>query len=165
MAIWPGQPTRDALARLALPQVTGISRTAPANLHATLRFIGEPPGPPEAVIAALRTVRVDRSPTVIVGPSTCWIGRYALCLPAGGLDPLAGELDRVLADIGIGPRPERFLGHITIARARRNAPESVLGTLVDLPFDSRFPARTFDLVNSMPSPVGPTYESVATFRI
>ena len=165
MALWPDRPTREALAGLPLPELAGVHRTAPANLHVTVRYLGSLLCPPGEVIAALESVEPKSSVRVQIGPSTARFANRVLYLPVDGVDEFATSCDQALANAGIAPRDSPFRGHITIARAKRTTPPETMDGLVGSPFHAGFTARTFTLTSSTISHSGPAYESVAIFGI
>jgi 2'-5' RNA ligase len=99
--------------------------TPAANLHVTLRFLGE--ASVSDVAGALDGL-VAAPATAVLGPSTARLGRGVLMVPVAGLDEVAAAVHAVL------PGEERpFLGHVTVARARSGrgaVPASLAGAAV-----------------------------------
>ena len=76
-----------------------------------------------------------------------------LVLPAEGLSQLAAEVGARTSAIGQAPDRRDFAGHLTLARARRRVP----GTVVALPFEAEFLASELWLVSSQLRPEGARY--------
>jgi 2'-5' RNA ligase len=118
----------------ALRRAIGSSLQArwvtPANMHLTVRFIGqvdEARGP--AILEALSPPLATAAFDVELGacgafpssgaPRVIWIG-LAAGLPA--LAELHAEFDRRLAPFGFAPETRPFTAHLTLARMRSDAP-------------------------------------------
>ena len=76
-----------------------------------------------------------------------------LVMPANGLGELAGEVRARTQFIGQPPERRDFTGHLTLARARKRVPGSVVG----LPFDAQFQATELWLVSRQLQPDGARY--------
>ena len=100
LAVWPPAPVIASVAELP------ACRVRPEKLHVTLRFYGEA----EVDVAALRALALP-SGVAQLGSATATFGRAVLHVPVAGLSSLAAAVD---------PAPSRpFVGHLTLARARR----------------------------------------------
>ena len=122
--------------------------TPSANLHVTLRFLGQ-----ASVDEAAAALSALRAPTAVavLGPATRRLGRGVLMVPVAGLDAVAAAVEAVLPG---SDRP--FLGHLTVARARdrRGAvPSSAAGE----PVSGSFAVDEVTLVRS----AGGRYEVVS----
>ena len=76
-----------------------------------------------------------------------------MMLPAEGLGQLAAEIGAVTEAIGQPPDRRDFTGHLTLARARKHVP----GTVVAQPFEAEFLATELWLVSSQLRPDGARY--------
>lgn len=114
-------PMRERLTRLA-GSLAGARWTPPANLHLTLRFIGEA----DRVMAdeidhALSAIRGRGFELALCGTGlftrsgkTCslWAGIEA----SEPLERLQGKIETALVRIGLPPERKRFKPHVTLAR-------------------------------------------------
>jgi RNA 2',3'-cyclic 3'-phosphodiesterase len=127
--------------------------TPRANLHVTLRFLGQ------AVIdeAAAALDSLVAAPAVAAaGPSTRRLGRGVLMVPVAGLGDLAAAVQSVLPE----EEPRPFVGHITVARGRGRrgvVPASAGGA----PVSGSFPVDEVTLVRSR----GGRYEVVGRWGL
>jgi 2'-5' RNA ligase len=117
-----------------------VSWTKPANLHYTLKFLGDVPETrlPEVCRAVDEAVspftpfeivasRVGAFPS-ISKPRTLWIG------VDDGAEPLGlvfQALERLLKPLGYPPEGRRFTAHLTLGRVRESDP-SALAALTEL---------------------------------
>jgi len=152
-----------------------IKWSAPANLHITIRFIGEFPEPrlPElrgalaglpahpAIPISIRKADFFPNPH---SPRVFWAGIEA----SPDLAALAAETDRALEPLGLPPEGRPFSPHLTLARIREPVPmqtlrESIAG-LPSLDFGS-FLADRFWLYQSRLSGAGSVYTKLAEFPL
>lgn len=120
-AVWPSPALVARLRELERPQRSGLRWTTEDQWHVTLRFYGsvEPSDLP-AISATISAAAASNSPvTVACGPRPRSLGQHVWILPVGGLAPLASLL---------GPTEREFLGHVTLARAKRRASFAALPT-------------------------------------
>lgn len=110
----------------------------PANLHLTLRFLGEQdPGPIEAALRA----PFDPPRFTMTWSGPAWLpprGRprvFYLAVDEGAatLRALADELAARFGAIGIPPEDRPFTAHLTLARVREGADPHVVRTLESSP--------------------------------
>lgn len=104
--------------------VAGARWQAPAQLHLTLRFIGEVDRHTAAdIAAALGRVKLRQFMAELGDPGlfnhrgridTLWVG----VRPAEALTQLARSINAALASVGLPPEPRAFVPHITTARGR-----------------------------------------------
>ena len=142
-----------------------------AQLHVTLRFIGEVERPvAEDIAAALGTIR---SPSVELGLHGVGFfdqGRqgvlFARAIPRDPLEALHKKVDRALNTAGLEPERRAFLPHITLARRRKSGADpagwleahAALAALAE-------PVTEFVLYESHLGRDGPHYEPVAEFPL
>ncbi|MCY3578026.1 MAG: RNA 2',3'-cyclic phosphodiesterase [bacterium] len=141
LAVFPPQDVVDRLAELERPEVEGLRWTRREQWHITLRFLGE--AEPEDVEDSLRGFQRS-APTVLLGPAGRRLGSRALVLPADGLSELAAVVGTRTETIGQPLDRRGFTGHLTLARARKRVP----GTVVAQPFEAEFLANELWLVSS-----------------
>ena len=153
VAVWPPPAVVDAIAALGLPASDGLRRTAPEQLHITLRFLGSV----DDVDAVRRALDgVSHAPVdVVVGPATRRLGHAVLMVPVAGLDSLAAAMPF--------PADRPFTGHLTVARARNR--HQVPRALSGIPFSATWRATSFALVRSQTKPTGAVYDDVAVFPL
>ncbi len=170
VAVWPDGPTRRALRGLTIETVPGIRPVRAEQWHVTLRFLGNvDPDRLPSLESALDSVCRGAAPVVAgLGPATAWIGRGGvLQVPVSGLDDLAAAVRRATGAVVPHVEGERFVGHLTLARAnRRRRPEAaVRAALSGRAVTGEFPAEEVDLVVSEPSAGGHSYRTLARFPL
>lgn len=154
VAAMPDENASAVLRSLARPAEPGIKWVPEANWHVTLRYIGQVEA--SAVIDELESAVLPTT-DALLGPAVERLGGQVV-VPVDGVDTLAAAVRRATAPVGdIDPRP--FFGHLTIARTRRGATSSVLGSLVS----ARFAVTRVALIESELRPTGAIYTTVATF--
>jgi 2'-5' RNA ligase len=161
VAAWPPDPVVADLAALVGELVgPGLRPVPPVNWHVTLVFLGSvDDGDVDAVTDAFGQLRSERVVTAVLGPSTTSLGRGVVCLPADGLDGLAGAAHRATEPFNRSPdRDRRFSGHLTLARSRRAVPRPLLGR----PASASWEVAEVRLVASTTAPEGARYRPVAT---
>ncbi|WP_456280814.1 RNA 2',3'-cyclic phosphodiesterase [Cupriavidus sp. JZ107] len=123
-------PARAASLLATLPRERGIRPTPAAQVHLTLRFIGEvDEDRAVAIDNALGTIDAFAVPVHVAG-----VGRFgrrggilwAGVAPAPPLLALHAAIDLALHDVGIGPEARSFHPHLTLARCAPQAPEPLL---------------------------------------
>ena len=150
LAVFPPVEVMELLDQLERPEAEGLRWTGWEQWHITLRFLGE--AEQGEVEDSLRGFRGSAS-TVRLGPASKRLGARLLALPADGLSELAAEVQSRTEGIGQPPERRRFTGHLTLARARKRMP----GTVVGLPFAAQFQATELWLVSSQLHPDGARY--------
>ncbi len=98
---------------------------------------------------------------VRLGPASRRLGGRVLVLLAEGLGELAAEVRTLTEDIGQPPERRDFTGHLTLARARKRVP----GTVVGMPFEAEFQASELWLVSSELHPDGARYTRLSHWRL
>ncbi|MGA2591448.1 MAG: RNA 2',3'-cyclic phosphodiesterase [Bryobacteraceae bacterium] len=152
-----------------------IKWSAPANLHITIRFIGEfaeqrlpelraalaslPAHP--AIPIAVRKLGFFPNPH---SPRVFWAGVEA----SPDLAALASEIDAALEPLGLPPEGRPFSPHLTLARIREPATMQKLresiAALPSLEFGA-FIADRFYLYESRRTPAGSVYTKLAEFPL
>jgi len=145
-------------------------RWVPAELiHLTVRFLGEVPGSRLGALAsALRAATLGVGPfDLAIGtfgvfpnrrrPRVVWVG----CEPLPSLELLHHRVESELAARGFAPAGRPFRPHLTLGRARRDAPRSAWEGFIDrldrLPFAGTVPVTSVDLMESRTGANGPRY--------
>ena len=142
-----------------------------AQLHVTLRFIGEVERPvAEDIAAALGSVRAPKAEIGLHGVGFFDQGRqgvlFARAIPREPLAALHKKVDRALSKAGLEPERRAFLPHITLARRRKAGidPSGWLEAHAALAADAE-PIGEFILYESHLGRDGPHYEPVAEFSL
>ncbi|HZU72704.1 MAG TPA: 2'-5' RNA ligase family protein [Acidimicrobiales bacterium] len=153
VAVWPSAEARQVIAAMPRPEVGGLRWMGQDNWHVTLRFFGNVER--DEAWEALASARLPAPPVVAqMGPATTLIGSGVLCAPVGGLHGLAAAVESATAGVGMPPRPGRFRGHLTLARARD---PRYLRPLVGTPLEATWTVGEVTLVSSRTRPDGAHY--------
>ncbi len=164
VAVWPPDDVLDRLAALPRPEVDGLRWTEQDHWHITLRFLG-PVDEVEPVRAALAGVALANGPVgAALGPAVDRFGQRILQVPVAGLDRIAAAVVGSTARLGKRPDDRPFNGHITLARAARDARvdlRPLMGTAVVAEWD----VEEVCLVESRLSPDGAQYEVLDRFVV
>ncbi len=121
VAVWPPDDVLDRLAVLPRPEADGLRWTEREQWHVTLRFLGSVAdvGP---VVEALAGVALSNAPVVaVLGPTVGRFGQRILHVPVAGLDEIARAVVESTAHLGKRADDRPFNGHVTLARAARDA--------------------------------------------
>jgi 2'-5' RNA ligase len=165
VALMPDAASRDAL--YALPVAHGARRTAVAQLHVTLAFLGAVDGDKCDVFAAqlaglaiaLPLQRVERLAWWPSMPRARLIVAELAAEPA--LAALNDTLTKTLVDIGLPVDRRPFRPHVTLARLPRDAVgQPAHGGALHAPLALRFDALT--LFESLLSHQGAHHRSIAS---
>jgi len=172
VAVFPPPEIRSALAAAArrLPVTGEIRWVRPANVHLTLKFLGEVPGDDlDRVAEALQPV-CDRHEPFEVEPSGFGAfpsTRRGRILWAGigegseRLRALAGDVASSLEPLGFKREARAYFPHLTLGRARTRP---VALTTTETPSGvPGFSVRHMELVRSMLGEAGTTYSTLATY--
>lgn len=160
------------------PRGQGIKWVAPANLHLTLKFLGETPAAAlEGVIQALAGALAGQ-PALdlelagcgafpqISRPQVVWLG---LDGQVEGLAGLARGLEAALEPLGFAPEGRPFKPHLTLGRLRRGekAPPALSQALAGLAArrGPAFTAARVGLMESTLTPQGPIYRQRAVWEL
>ncbi len=176
-AVDPGEQVRAALTPWldARAGMDGVRWTPPANLHATLRFLGEQPADAVPALAeALRRAVADvAAGEVRCGAPDAFPDRRrprVLILPLtsdGLLEDLAARVVTALDPWRPRAIDAAFRAHLTLGRVRRSAPADLAARLATLPDPAPppFRAAAVALVQSMLGPEGARYAVLERFPL
>ena len=122
VAVWPPEEVLNRVAVLPRPEVDGLRWTDQDHWHVTLRFLGWVDDA-EPVRAALAGVALAAGGPVkaVLGPTVDRFGQRILHVPVAGLDGIAAAVVQSTAHLGKRPDDRPFNGHVTLARAARDA--------------------------------------------
>lgn len=132
-------PGHDAAAlRDTLPRDRAIRATPAAQVHLTLRFIGEVSDEhARRIEAALKDMSTPCFTMRLAGAGRfggggrnggiLWVGVDA----PDGLVALQGEIEAAVVATGVAPERRRFHPHVTVARCRPGVPDGVLRDWVE----------------------------------
>jgi 2'-5' RNA ligase len=137
-----------------------LRRRIPAgDYHVTLAFVGDAPVEPvRAALAGLAAPPAE----LVLGPAVERLGSV-LVVPVTGADALAGVVRSTLAP-WLPADELAFVGHLTVARLRRNAapaPVAPQGAACAV----RFVVDAVHLITSGPGVDGPRYQVVASIPL
>lgn len=171
VAIRPPPPVR-ALLLAAMGGVSGARWQSDAQLHLTLRFIGEVDRHAAGDIhAALGAIHHPRFEIALHGigaferrgqPEALWAG----VAPHAPLKALHKKVDAALGRVGVAPDERAFLPHITLARLNRSS--GPVGHLVEQSGGLASPPFTvadFALFESVLTPDGAVYSIVERYPL
>ena len=155
-----------------------VNWVASANLHVTLKFLGEVEQETVVEICSAVSAAIDLSPVPIqlavhgVGafpsddrPRTLWIGTST---SSDRLAELHRGIDRALADVGFRPESRPFCPHLTIGRVRSSRHLSEISEMLSrhADFDAGVcRVEEFVLFSSERSREGSIYVPLARFPI
>jgi RNA 2',3'-cyclic 3'-phosphodiesterase len=151
----------------------GATWVEPANMHITLRFIGEVDrGLAEDCALALESVAVSPFRLTICGVGQFGAGKRARVLWAGveksaALGHLHDKIESALVRAGLEPEPRKFSPHVTLARLRDSPKERLVGYLqahAALQVGP-FPVDRFILYSSRPGKEAPAYREEAVYAL
>lgn len=155
---------------------TGVRWVEPANIHLTLRFLGEVDETTAREISAMLTEVCGSHPVFrmdVVGlgafpntktPRVIWAGCKE---PQSVLPGIYQDLESRLTVIGLPPDDHKFSAHITLGRVKSNSIDE-LGTAIEGKRDVIFGGqdiRAITLFKSTLTPTGPIYEVVNTYNL
>jgi 2'-5' RNA ligase len=157
--------------RDAIPD--GVSWVKPANLHMTMKFLGEVPDQRvPAIVDALRAItwhgalRLSTGPAAVMPPRGP--GRVLVVDVEGevdGLESLAATIDDACATAGFEREGHPFRPHLTLGRLRppRRLPPNAIAN-VDAPAVP-VTVTEFVLIQSQLNPTGSIYTRAAVFPL
>lgn len=167
---------KAALASLRT-DIAGASWSKTANLHLTLKFLGD--GIDEARVPiltdALRAVEGAPFPLALAGvgcfppegrqpPRVLWAGLSA----SPALAELAAAVDRTLVPLGFPAERHAFSPHLTLARLKVAGNDPAVARFLEQHAGLRcepFEIAAFHLYSSLLSPQGATYRQLASFPL
>jgi 2'-5' RNA ligase len=151
--------------------IEGARWVAAANLHLTLRFIGEvDEDVAEDLATALQPVAIEPFELKIKGmgvfghpPHALWAGVEDA--PKGALGALAASVESVLVREGLAPEHRNFTPHITLARFRKANEARIARFLEEGAGLALEPFRVsgFSLFQSHLRPEGAEYERIVEY--
>ncbi len=166
VAVWPPDDVLDQVAAIDRPAVAGLRWTEREQWHVTLRFLGPVPDP-GGVVSALEGLEAPAA-VARLGPRVDRFGHRILHVPVGGLEAIAAGVVRATAGVqnrhGRPPDDRPFRGHLTLARATKDAPVD-LRTHAGAPLAGQWDVADVCLVESHPTPGGARYEVVDRFDL
>ncbi|MGD9518836.1 MAG: RNA 2',3'-cyclic phosphodiesterase [Armatimonadota bacterium] len=155
-----------------------IKWVEPANLHLTLKFVGEVLEEQVVDVVAIgrRAAQVGAACEFAVAgagafpnahrPRVIWLGTRG---DLASLQAVATELDHLLAEEGLAEREDKpFTPHLTLGRVRRGKPAPDLTALLESHAGAEFGevrADSFVLMRSYLRPAGPVYEVADRFGL
>lgn len=174
VAVFPPPETQRALAEAArgLPVAGRVRLTPPANIHLTLKFLGDASGEDLGRLAeALEPVRERHEPfeAGISGFGAFPSPKRARILWAGigegaeKLRALARDLEASLEPMGFQREERDYLPHLTLGRAR--ARPVALGTVESPSPVPGFFVRRVELVESVLGSAGAAYSTLAAYPL
>ncbi|WER49524.1 RNA 2',3'-cyclic phosphodiesterase [Cupriavidus sp. WKF15] len=156
-----------------VPAASGIRPTPVAQVHLTLRFLGEcEAGQTERITAALGTVHAADFSMRVAGAgrfrgqqgSVLWAG----LAPCPALDALYAAMTDALQTAGIAPERRQFRAHLTLARCRPTVPDAMLRDWVAAHRELAVPswqARRFVLFESRLDRHGATHAAIGAWPL
>jgi RNA 2',3'-cyclic 3'-phosphodiesterase len=174
VAVFPPPEVREALAGAVrdLPVVGKIRLTTPANIHLTLKFLGDVPEDDLGRVAeALEPLRERHEPfeAGISGFGAFPSPRRARILWAGigqGADKLralAQDVEWSLEPVGFERDDRAYVPHLTLGRARGRP--ATLESAETSPPVPDFLVRHAELMKSVLGKTGATYSTLATYPL
>jgi 2'-5' RNA ligase len=131
-------------------------KTKPEHLHLTLKFLGEiTPEKLEKVKKRLKKVNIKKLNAKL--GKTGHFNKKIIWLGVLGANPLQRAIDDALE--GLFKREKRFMGHITIGRAKE---------IRRIPYNKKqlpFKIKAFYLRKSTLTPEGPIYENLEKYEL
>jgi 2'-5' RNA ligase len=157
------------------PHASDVAWVAPANLHVTLKFLGQiDPGRVPALTEALRAAAAPHAPFTLAvtglgafptpgRPRVIWAG---LADAAGALRRLAGAVDAAAAALGVPAETRPFAAHVTLGRVREARRQPRLAEALERPesFGALAVTRVC-LMRSELSPRGARYTELAALPL
>ena len=148
-----------------------VAWVAEANLHVTLKFLGQiDDARVEPIAEAIRAVAARTPPFDLevrgLGafptpgrPRVVWVGLE----PAAPLAALAAEVDRMLGALGVARETRPFAAHVTLGRVRENRRNPALaGALARSADCGRLPVARLSLMRSQLHPRGARYTELTS---
>jgi RNA 2',3'-cyclic 3'-phosphodiesterase len=161
VGVWPPEPVRRALAAIERAvNDSSLRWERAANWHVTLAFLGSVPDEElDDLVAALQGLSWLSAGLAVAGPATEALGRGVLCVPVAGIDDIAAAARSATLPFNRSEDKDRpFVGHLTLARARRR---SVSRRAVGLPVEASWAVEDVRLMASRTGPAGSSYDVVA----
>jgi RNA 2',3'-cyclic 3'-phosphodiesterase len=163
------------VAELRVQSHGAVSWVKPANIHLTLRFLGDVAVDRqsdlrtcvERATAGIKPFTITAAGTGAFpnqrNPRVFWIG---IKNPESELIPLQKRLERELEEAGFGKEDKRFSPHLTIGRSRQGNARAVAETLDSIGFSEvTFQVDEVIVMRSELKPAGALYTRLATVRL
>ena len=165
VAVWPPEDVLNRLAVLPRPEVDGLRWTDQDHWHVTLRFLGwvDDVEPVRAALAGGALV-AGGPVAAVLGPTVDRFGQRILHVPVAGLDGIAAAVVQSTAHLGKPPDDRPFNGHITLARAARDARVD-LRPLTGSAITAEWHVEAVCLVESRLAPSGAAYDVLERFEL
>jgi RNA 2',3'-cyclic 3'-phosphodiesterase len=174
IAVFPPPQVREALAAAArrLPVSGDVRFTAPANVHLTLKFLGDVAENDLGRVAqALEPIREGHAPfeAAISGFGAFPSAGRARILWAGigegseNLRALAQDVEERLEPLGFGREDRAYHPHLTLGRAR-GRPVTLQDAGIS-PLVASFVVYRLELVESVLGETGATYSTLAAYPL
>ncbi|MFU8859504.1 MAG: RNA 2',3'-cyclic phosphodiesterase [Cyclonatronaceae bacterium] len=156
---------------LPVPDGAGMKTVLAANLHITLRYLGEIHREKlDDLRSALRTVSFNPFTATVTGtgcfpnrrnPTVLWIGVE----PAGQFEAIFYRIEDALRPLGYGPEQRRYHPHITVARTGAHTKQEAVSFLSEYnEFNAGdFIVVEFVLYESILRRSGPEYRIVEVY--
>ena len=180
IAITLPEPVRETISRLIqelAERLEGVRWAAAANIHLTLKFLGEiPAGRIGGVSSALDEIAIGAEPLTLrfegVGafpsprrPGVIWVG-----IESGPrLRLLHDALDRRMAEFGVARETRPFRPHVTLGRVDRDSGPGEFREFEkqarSLRLDTEIEISQIDLMESRLRADGPEYRRVHAARL
>ena len=148
-----------------------VAWVAEANLHVTLKFLGQIDAAAVAPIAAALAAVGARTPAFDLGvhglgafptparPSIVWVG----LTPATPLATLAADVDAALSALGFARESRPFAAHVTLGRVRESRRNAALTAALARPAAcGPLAVRALSLMRSELRPRGARYTELAS---
>ncbi len=172
VAVFPPPDVREILVREArkLPVSGEVRWVRPANVHLTLKFLGDLAEPELGRVAEVLETVCERHEPFEVAPSGFGAfpsGRRARIFWAGvgegseDLRALAHDVDASLKPLGFEREARPYAPHLTLGRAR-GRPASLDAAEASAPCP-RFWVRRMELMESVLDAAGATYSTIAAY--
>jgi 2'-5' RNA ligase len=143
-------------------RVKGLRLTRPENLHLTLKFLGEIDAT-QLDETARRLSGVDWPEAALSIGCTGIFSPHIVWVSIDGAEAIQQHADAALE--GLFDAEHRFMGHVTIARARRLTKAAVHAIEDVLPLPLVAPAAFVSLQESTLSSAGPRYRKIKQYGI
>jgi RNA 2',3'-cyclic 3'-phosphodiesterase len=174
VAVFPPPEVREALALAArgLPVTGKIRLTPPANVHLTLKFLGDVPREELAGVSeALEPLRARHEPFeasisgfgAFPSPGKARVLWAGVGEGADGLRALARDVEESLEPLGFEREARAYVTHLTLGRAR-GRPVKLQVPQAPTPVPG-FRVREVELVESVLGAAGARYSTLAAFPL
>jgi 2'-5' RNA ligase len=171
----PGQLAAEYLAaQRALAALRDVKWVEPANLHLTLKFLGQVPRASVPLLGqALERAAARGQPAVLEpGRLTAFPNDRAarvivveLADASGAVGRLQADVERELAALGHPPEDRAFRTHVTLGRLRGGTTDARAALAAAGAPRGVWRVEAFALVESRLGPKGPSYSELGAYRL